>query len=76
MMQAYQVFSDWVVQTINLYQGINEIEVVYTVGPIPFQDGLGREVVSVWNTGVGAVVCSEYGSNGVARSSGEPDVVY
>ena len=51
MMQAYQVFSDWVVQTINLYQGINEIEVVYTVGPIPFQDGLGREVVSVWNTG-------------------------
>ena len=51
MRQAYQVFSDWVVQTINLYQGINEIEVVYTVGPIPFQDGLGREVVSVWNTG-------------------------
>ena len=45
------MFSDWVVQTINLYQGINEIEVVYTVGPIPFQDGLGREVVSVWNTG-------------------------
>ena len=50
--QATQVFSDWVSQTIRLYEGQNFIEVTYTVGPIPFQDGLGREVVSVWTTGL------------------------
>ena len=51
-LQAYQVFSDWLTQTIRLYDNQNFIEVSWTVGPIPFQDGLGKEIVSVWSTGV------------------------
>lgn len=48
--EAYQVFSDWVTQTIRLYADQEFIEVSYTVGPIPFQDGFGKEVVSLWST--------------------------
>lgn len=48
--QAEQVFSPWVSQTIRLYENQSFIEVTFTVGPIPFQDGFGREVVSVWTT--------------------------
>ena len=54
--QSYQVFSDWLTQTIRLYENQNFIEVSFTVGPIPFQDGLGREVVSVWSTGIDSLV--------------------
>ena len=55
--QAYQVYSDWVTHTIRLYAGQNVIESSFTVGPIPFRDGLGREVVSVWQTGASSWVC-------------------
>lgn len=46
------MFANWVTQTISLHAGEDFIHVTYTVGPIPFQDGLGREVVSVWNSGL------------------------
>ena len=45
------MFSDWVTQTIRLYDAADFIEVTYTVGPVPFHDGEGREVVTVWTTG-------------------------
>lgn len=48
--EAYQVFADWLTQTIRLYDNQNFIEVSWTVGPVPFHDGLGKEVVSIWNT--------------------------
>ena len=46
------MFSEWLTQTIRLYADSDYIEVTYTVGPIPFDDGVGKEVVSVWNTGL------------------------
>ena len=48
----HQVFPDWLTQTIRLYDNHDFIEVSWTVGPIPFQDGLGKEIVSVWSTGL------------------------
>ena len=56
--QAVQVFSEWVTQTIRLYEDANFIEVTYTVGPVPFLDGEGREVVTVWTTGAAVFVIS------------------
>ena len=44
------MFADWATQTIRLYEDQAFIEVTFTVGPIPFQDGKGKEVVSVWRT--------------------------
>ena len=59
--QAHQVFSPWVSNTIRLYQGAASIELDYSVGPVPFEDGLGREVVAVWSTGLCGGVLSGLG---------------
>jgi len=50
--QVRQVFSDWVVQEIRLYSNASFIEVEWTVGPIPFKDDLGKEIVSIWRTDI------------------------
>ena len=50
--EVHQVFAPWLTQVVRLYQTSDAIEVEYTVGPIPFQDGLGKEIVSVWSTGM------------------------
>ena len=50
--QAHQVFAPWVQNTVRLYPNETAIEIEYTVGPIPFEDGLGKEIVSIWSTGV------------------------
>jgi len=44
------VFADWATQTVRLYMGSPFIEVEYTVGPIPIDDGMGKEVISRWST--------------------------
>lgn len=49
---ARQVFDKWVVQEIRLYSDADFIEVQYTVGPIPFKDNLGKEIVSIWRTDI------------------------
>lgn len=42
-----QTFYPWASLTTRLWRGAEHIEVEWTVGPIPFKDGLGREIV-VW----------------------------
>ena len=56
------MFADWLTQTVRLYDNQNFIEVSWTVGPIPFQDGLGREVVTVWSTGASAITLCQHHS--------------
>ncbi len=46
------MFAPWLTTTVRLYAGVPAIEFAYSVGPVPFQDGLGREVVSMWSTGL------------------------
>ncbi len=46
------MFGDWAVQTFRLYAGQAFIEVEYTVGPVPIEDGLGKEIISRWETGM------------------------
>ena len=43
--QVWQQVSDWVVQKITLYQGRPAIEFEWTVGPVPVDDGQGKEVI-------------------------------
>ena len=49
--QAQQTFTPWLRNTVRLFANASAVEMEYTVGPIPFQDGLGKEIVSVWSTG-------------------------
>ena len=48
--EVQQTFSDFVSQVIRVYKGGNFVEFEYTIGPIPFQDGLGKEVISRFDT--------------------------
>lgn len=40
-----QTFFPWASLTTRLWKGSEHLEVEWTVGPIPFKDGLGREIV-------------------------------
>ena len=44
--EVRQVWADWVVQTIRLYSGSGDIELVQDIGPIPIEDGRGKEVIT------------------------------
>jgi len=44
--EVRQVFSDWAVQTVRIYDDEPSVEMEWTVGPIPIEDNLGKEVVS------------------------------
>lgn len=61
---ARQSFANWVVQEIRLYSNADFIEVEYTVGPIPFKDNLGKEIVSIWRTDIATKKTFYTDSNG------------
>ena len=42
--------KDWVTQKVRLYQNASYIDVEWTVGPIPINDGFGKEVISRFDT--------------------------
>ena len=48
--EVQQVFSEFVSQVVRLYKGMNFVEFEYTIGPIPCLDGLGREIISRFDT--------------------------
>ncbi|XP_061472674.1 lysosomal alpha-mannosidase isoform X1 [Rhineura floridana] len=48
--ELYQNFSDWCSQVVRLYAGQPYVELEWTVGPIPIRDGLGKEVISRFET--------------------------
>ncbi|XP_029413237.1 lysosomal alpha-mannosidase isoform X2 [Nannospalax galili] len=50
--EAHQNFSAWCSQVVRLYQGQRHLELEWTVGPIPVEDGWGKEVISRFKTGL------------------------
>ncbi|GFN78507.1 alpha-mannosidase [Plakobranchus ocellatus] len=44
--EARQIFGDWTSQVIRVYYDRPYVEVEWTVGPIPFSDQIGKEVVT------------------------------
>ncbi|XP_059640805.1 alpha-mannosidase [Cornus florida] len=44
--EVHQQFSPWVYQVIRLYKNKEHAEVEYTIGPIPTDDGVGKEVIT------------------------------
>ncbi|XP_039250452.2 lysosomal alpha-mannosidase-like [Styela clava] len=44
--EVVQKFSDWAWQVVRLYSGVRYIEAEWTIGPIPFEDGYGKEFIS------------------------------
>ncbi|KAI8485033.1 mannose metabolic process [Branchiostoma belcheri] len=50
--EVQQVFSPWVSQAVRLYSGQRHVELEWTVGPIPIKDGLGKEIISRFDTDI------------------------
>eukprot|EP01043_Picozoa_sp_COSAG02_P003275 COSAG02_NODE_79_length_40228_cov_18.435762_30_plen_793_part_00 len=49
-MEVRQVFADWLTQIIRLPAGDGEAEFEMAIGPIPLDDGFGKEVVARYST--------------------------
>uniref|UniRef100_A0A671T4V8 Alpha-mannosidase n=1 Tax=Sinocyclocheilus anshuiensis TaxID=1608454 RepID=A0A671T4V8_9TELE len=50
--EVTQWFSPWVSQVVRLYEGHSELELEWTVGPVPIADGLGKEVITRLDTDI------------------------
>ncbi|XP_069699537.1 lysosomal alpha-mannosidase-like [Periplaneta americana] len=48
--EIHQTFSDWASQVVRIYHEENHVEFEWLVGPIPTDDGIGKEVVSQFTT--------------------------
>lgn len=44
--EIYQQFNSWISQVTRLYKDKDHAEVEFTIGPIPMDDGVGKEVIS------------------------------
>ncbi|XP_038973707.1 alpha-mannosidase-like isoform X1 [Phoenix dactylifera] len=44
--EVYQQFNSWIYQVIRLYKDKDYAEIEYTVGPIPTDDDVGKEVIT------------------------------
>ena len=62
--EVEQVFSPWATQTVRLYSGARHVEVEWTIGPVPIQDGKGKEVVSRYRTSISSAGSFLTDSNG------------
>ncbi|OMO83542.1 hypothetical protein COLO4_22449 [Corchorus olitorius] len=44
--EVHQQFNQWIYQVTRLYKGKEHAEVEFTIGPIPMDDGFGKEVIT------------------------------
>ncbi|KAF3443132.1 hypothetical protein FNV43_RR17053 [Rhamnella rubrinervis] len=44
--EVHQRINSWIYQVTRLYKGKEHAEIEYTVGPIPIDDGIGKEIVT------------------------------
>ena len=62
--EARQTFANWATQTVRLWAGSAEIEFEYTIGPIPTDDGMGKEIISRYSTSLATASTWTSDSNG------------
>ncbi|XP_019420876.1 PREDICTED: alpha-mannosidase-like [Lupinus angustifolius] len=48
--EVHQNFSSWIYQVTRIYRDKEHAEIEYTIGPIPIDKGVGREVISQMTT--------------------------
>jgi lysosomal alpha-mannosidase len=50
--KAIIVFNDWASQEISLYDDGEAVEVEWTIGPIPVDDNVGKEIILRYDTDI------------------------
>lgn len=48
--EARQTYASWASQVTRLWAGASAAELEYTIGPIPFDDGWGKEIITRYDT--------------------------
>eukprot|EP01018_Ginkgo_biloba_P017375 Gb_01736 [translate_table: standard] len=48
--EIHQKFSPWIYQITRIYKEKEHVEVEFTVGPIPIDDGVGKELATQMTT--------------------------
>ena len=49
---ALIVYNQWCSQEVRLYDQANTVEIEWIVGPIPIEDGLGKEIILRYDTDI------------------------
>uniref|UniRef100_A0A665VZF2 Alpha-mannosidase n=1 Tax=Echeneis naucrates TaxID=173247 RepID=A0A665VZF2_ECHNA len=62
--EVRQWFSPWVSQVVRLYAGSRALELEWTVGPLPIDDSLGKEVITRLDTSIQTAEVFYTDSNG------------
>ncbi|KAJ8283245.1 hypothetical protein COCON_G00020950 [Conger conger] len=62
--EVYQQFGPWVSQVLRLYGDSRELEMEWSVGPIPVQDGFGKEIITRLDTSINSSGLFYTDSNG------------
>ncbi|CAG0884875.1 unnamed protein product [Cyprideis torosa] len=62
--EVHQVFDSWATQVLRIYKGRKDLEIEWQVGPIPVEDGFGREIVSKITTDIASQGEFITGTNG------------
>ncbi|EFJ34782.1 hypothetical protein SELMODRAFT_266756 [Selaginella moellendorffii] len=50
--EVHQEVAPWIYQIFRLYKDVGHAEVEFVVGPIPVDDGIGKEVITRFTTGI------------------------
>ncbi|KDP43185.1 hypothetical protein JCGZ_22737 [Jatropha curcas] len=48
--EVHQQFNSWIYQVTRLYKNKEHAEIEFTIGPIPIEDGIGKEVITRMTT--------------------------
>lgn len=59
-----KVFNDWLSQVVRIYKDENYAEFEWMVGPIPIDDGFGKEIITRFYTDIKSNGTFETDSNG------------
>lgn len=50
--EVHQVYNEWISQVIRIYHNQNHAEFEWLVGPIPIDDGKGKEIITRFNSDI------------------------
>ncbi|XP_052854491.1 lysosomal alpha-mannosidase isoform X1 [Drosophila gunungcola] len=62
--EVHQKFNDWISQVVRVYNKDSFAEFEWLVGPIPIDDGIGKEVITRFNSDIGSEGIFRTDSNG------------
>ncbi|XP_033249545.1 lysosomal alpha-mannosidase isoform X1 [Drosophila miranda] len=50
--EVHQHVNEWISQVVRIYDGVNRVEFEWLIGPIPTDDGVGKEIVTRFTSNV------------------------